>query len=97
MTQAKTPKLQTTHRRMSEGGKTHEHITNLRCSDEAGKLWDYRVDQLVTYIKTHGDNSVWCAGPPSIWVHVNSNGKHEYVQTKADGKFSNNLLALPLF
>jgi hypothetical protein len=82
------------------GGSEHEHITNLRCVDDAGKAWDYQVNQLVTYIKTNGDTSVWCAGTggdESAWVIVRSNGYLEYVQTKADGLWSNNLLALPLY
>lgn len=81
-------------------GTGHEHITNLRCLDEAGKAWDYQVAQLVTHIKNNGDNSVWCGGTgggKSAWVVVRSNGQREYVQTKADGVWSNNLLALPLF
>jgi hypothetical protein len=91
--------MQTTHRRMS-GGAGHEHITNLRCLDEAGKAWNYQVSELVTYIETNGNNSVWCGGKgdvKSAWLQVKSNGSHKYVQTVADGYYSNNLLALPTF
>jgi len=82
------------------GGSGHEHIAILQCVDAAGKAWNYPVSQLVTYIETNGDESVWCAGigdVKSAWVRVRSNGQHKYVQTVADGYYSNNLLALPTF
>lgn len=81
-------------------GSDHEHIANLRCVDETGKAWDYPVATLVAYIEQHGNNSVWCAGAantPSVWLQVYKVGAKKHVRTAADGAWTNNLLALPLY
>ncbi|WP_239007771.1 DUF3892 domain-containing protein [Burkholderia anthina] len=55
-------------------------------------------DQTVPYIECQGNHSVWCPdrdpqrqGP---WVHVSHNGRTTYVRTVADGRWTDNLLAL---
>lgn len=87
-----------------EGGAGHEHISHLWWSrvDQSGNPTESGVctrAEMVTYIKANGDNSVWCPDRnprlTGAWVHVQSNGRIEYVQTFADGRKTDNLLSLP--
>jgi hypothetical protein len=86
------------------GGHGHEHISHLgyvKFEDgrEIGKREICTREQMVAYIETNGNNSVWCPDRnPALkgaWVHVHSNGRIKYVQTVADGRKTDNLLALP--
>lgn len=86
------------------GGSGHEHISLLwwvrheNGVDIGGESYSTR-DQMVEYIEKNGNNSVWCPDRnPNLqgaWVHVHSNGRIKYVQTVADGRKTDNLLALP--
>lgn len=85
------------------GGAGHEHITHLwwevwdgdRSIGESGV---FTRDQMVSYIERLGNNSVWCPDRnpqrQGAWVHVSHNGRTKYVQTVADGRWTDNLLAL---
>ena len=86
-------------------GTGHEHISHLWWDrvDDAGKVLESgncTRDQMVDYIEKNGNTSVWCPDRnPQLrgaWVHVHSNGRIKYVQTVADGRKTDNLLALPL-
>lgn len=90
-------------KRMS-GGQGHEHISHLWWQQvEGGNLTGqngvYTREQMVAYIEANGNNSVWCPDKnPNLtgaWVHVHFNGRIKYVQTVADGRKTDNLLALP--
>jgi hypothetical protein len=86
------------------GGLRHEHIIQIwwekivdgRATSETGI--SSRAD-MVAYIEKHGNEVVWCPdmvpGRQGAWVHVNSNGHVKYVQTVADGRWTDNLLSLP--
>lgn len=88
------------------GGQGHEHIQDLRwvkCID-----WKATADtgvstraQMAQFIRENGPESVWCPDRnPALsgaWVHAHNNGRIEYVQTVADGRKTDNLLALPDF
>ncbi|AUH52523.1 DUF3892 domain-containing protein [Chromobacterium sp. ATCC 53434] len=96
--------LKCTARRMA-GGAGHEHISHLwwdRVEDGKRVLESgyFTRDQMVAYIEKNGNTSVWCPDRnPQLrgaWVHVHSNGRIKYVQTVADGRKTDNLLALPL-
>lgn len=94
--------LKCTAKRLS-GGSGHEHITHLwwekwngdSSTSEAGV---FTREQMVAYIELHGKNSVWCPDrnpqQKGAWVHVNHNGRTKYVQTSADARWTDNLLAL---
>ncbi|HET9342878.1 MAG TPA: DUF3892 domain-containing protein [Candidatus Eremiobacteraceae bacterium] len=88
-------------RRMAPSGQRHEHISNLwtRDNDGAGPEAVRTRAEMVTYVEQHGDESVWCPdrdpARKSAWVHVNHIGDTKYVQTYADGRWSDNLLSLP--
>ena len=86
-------------RRMASSGNGHEHIAYLWWeSDSSSAAGCYTRDQMVAYVKQNGNASVWSPdqkGGKSAWVHRATNGTVEYVQTYADGRWSNNLLSLP--
>ncbi|MEP9328826.1 DUF3892 domain-containing protein [Paraburkholderia phymatum] len=54
---------------------------------------------MVEFIEKNGTRSVYCPDrdpkKTSAWVEVHSNGRIRYVQTVADGRKTDNLLALP--
>lgn len=80
------------------GGAYHEHIAYLEWrNDESGEVGRSSRQNMVNYIRQNGNEAVWCPdrnGGPSAWVHINNNGRIEYVQTFADGRWTNNLLSL---
>jgi hypothetical protein len=95
--------IKCTAKRMA-GGSGHEHISLLwwvRHDNgvDVGSESSSTRDQMVEYIEKNGNNSVWCPDRnPNLqgaWVHVHSNGRIKYVQTVADGRKTDNLLALP--
>ncbi|MGU3777942.1 DUF3892 domain-containing protein [Burkholderia metallica] len=96
--------LKCTARRMG-GGQAHEHITHLwwQVWEDNQPTQENGVstrDQMVAYIEKMGNESVWCPDrnpqQKGAWVHVNHNGRTKYVQTVADKRWTDNLLALPI-
>ena len=87
-----------TYRKMN-GGSGHEHIAALGwIEDGTGKAGESTRDQIVAFIDQRGTNALYCpdqAGGSSAWVNVRTNGYVRYPQTVADGRWTNNLLALP--
>jgi hypothetical protein len=92
--------IKTTAREMAPSGNKHEHIAWLKWMDPDTKAggWKTRAD-MVAYVEKNGTESVWCPDrDPSkkgAWVHVNHNDYVKYVQTVADGRWTDNLLSLP--
>ncbi|MCD5330571.1 DUF3892 domain-containing protein [Chromobacterium piscinae] len=95
--------IKCTARRMA-GGAGHEHISHLwweqvERSGVVLKNGCSTREEMVAYIEKNGSGSVWCPDRnpnlPSAWVHVHGNGRIKYVQTTADGRKTDNLLALP--
>lgn len=91
--------IKLTHRRMN-GGASHQHIGTLWwTNDKTGVAGQSSRDQITEFIDSNGNDAVYCpdlAGGPSAWVHVQNNGYVRYPQTYADGRWTNNLLSLPL-
>ena len=87
-----------TYRKMN-GGSGHEHIASLGwVVDGTGKEGESTRDQIVAFIEQNGPTALYCpdqAGGTSAWVNVHTNGYVRYPQTIADGRWTNNLLALP--
>lgn len=86
------------------GGAGHEHIEKLwwvkhTDGQDVGPVTVSTREQMVAFIEQHGGLSVWCPDRnPKLtgaWVHVHNNGRIKYVQTVADGRKTDNLLALP--
>lgn len=80
-----------------EGGNTHEHITELKWWNPAdGSTNVSSKSQMVEYVD--GGGSAYVEGAPRAFLHtVHPAGRTPYVQTKADGQWSNNLLSLPRY
>ncbi len=87
-----------THVRLSTGGSTHHHITDLRwVSDSDGSTSNITRAALVEWIDK-GNVAHTGSGSTYAKVHtVHPAQGMPYVQTQADGKWSNNLLNLPRF
>ena len=69
---------------------THEHITHL-----GGIGWRITRDEVIRRIDARTDTFYTMAAGKRADVYVRREpGKQPYVQTKADGVWSNNLLAL---
>ena len=91
--------------RRMEGGAGHEHIAilwwlKLGGSNETNESGNSSREQMVEFVEKNGNEIVWCPdknpNAQGAWVHVHSNGRIKYVQTVADGRKTDNLLALPL-
>lgn len=84
--------LRCTAIRMSQGGYHHEHITHIWTSDGSvhTRAW------MVAYVEASGSAYVQDAygNVASLAVRKSSAG-NKYVQTYADGTWTDNLLALP--
>ena len=91
--------IRCTARTLAPSGHGHEHIAGLYWqNDSTGKAGYSTRAQMVDFIKANGMRAVWCpdrAGGSGQWVHAATNGRVEYVQTFADGRWTDNLLALP--
>lgn len=86
-------------RKMSDG-HSHEHIIELGWENDQTKVKGVSTRQaMVDFIEKNGTQAVYCPeryGGKSAWVHVARHGGIRFVQTYADGSWTNNLLALPL-
>jgi hypothetical protein len=91
--------------REMSGGNGHEHIAFLwwvKIVDgkTVGDPARSSRENMVAFIESQGSNQVWCPdqnpGKSGAWVTVHNNGRIKYVQTVADGRKTDNLLALPL-
>lgn len=82
------------------GGQGHEHISDIKWRNDAnGDTGQSTREAMVKFVDENGNTSVYCGDGAgnSAWVHVASNGSTRYIRTVSDGKWTNNLLALPLF
>ena len=78
--------------RMSTGGHHHEHITHIQVSDGTlhTRAW------MVAYVEAKGQAYVQDSRGNVAYLGVRTSlAGNKYVQTYADGLWSDNLLALP--
>lgn len=76
------------------GGNQHEHISMVRWQSDTG-TGDSTREGMITYI--NGGNKAYVTdGVNKAYVGV-VNAIPPYIRTYADGKWSDNLLALPRF
>ena len=80
-----------------EGGSGHEHITSVQWRNPAdGKTGESSKSEMVDWIKNkHGDARV-TDGTNTVQIGV-VDASPPYIRTYADGKWTDNLLALPRF
>lgn len=77
-----------------EGGSRHEHIAAVRWTDPSDrKTGESSREQMVQFINGGGDVRV-TDGRNTVSVGV---FEHKWIRTHADGKWSDNLLALPRY
>ena len=80
------------------GGNRHEHIASLQAVDTAtGQLYNDTRAAWVAYLERGNSGFVHDRYGNEVGVYVNTNGYTKWVQTYADGIWSDNLLALPRY
>lgn len=81
------------------GGNGHQHIANLQAVDSVtGRLYNDTRAAWVAFIEQRGNSGfVHDRYSNQVEVYVNSNGYTKWVQTYADGIWTDNLLALPRY
>ncbi|MFE9776490.1 DUF3892 domain-containing protein [Streptomyces sp. NPDC005931] len=90
--------IQITAVRLSTGGTTHEHITHLWWTEQAsGKTGDNTRAQIVDWIENQAGKAYTSdrAGHRTEVAVVTPARGEKYLRTRADGVWTNNLLALP--
>jgi hypothetical protein len=85
-----------THVRLSSGGYTEEHITDVKGISDAGVSFTETVAQVVGYLKTM-KYYVSIKGNTIDVISQKSSTGREYIRTKPDGTTVDNLLSLPRF
>lgn len=86
-----------THVRLSTGGHLHEHITDVQWRNPSnGNTGQSSRQAMVDWINQGNVARVQDAYGNDISVHV-VNANPPYIQTYADGVWTDNLLALPRF
>lgn len=83
--------LQVTCINKRDRNSTHEGITHV-----GGAGWKWTRAQAIRAIKYDKTHQLYTnVGGKIAWVGVNGSPPNEYLQTHADGRWNNNLLALP--
>jgi len=80
--------------RMALLGHAHEHITEVEYEQD-GQTKTCTIAQVVTYLEEGGRAQVRVGRDAADVQVVNASPKH--IRTVADGKWADNLLALPRF
>lgn len=90
--------IQITAVRLSTGGTAHEHITHLWWTEQAsGKTGDNTRAQIVDWIENQAGKAYTsdAAGYRTEVAVVTPTRGEKHLRTRADGVWTNNLLALP--
>jgi len=75
----------------------HEAISDFKwVSHTNGKSGISTRLDMVSYIE-NGDHAYVSSGSNRAYCYVRSNGRIKFLQTAADGQYTNNLLSLPEF
>jgi len=77
------------------GGEKHEHISSVRWRSDTGSTGESTREQMVKWINDGGKAYV-SDGRNTVQVLV-VNATPPYLRTFADGKWTDNLLALPRY
>jgi len=73
----------------------HERISNLGGTTPTGGSWKYDQPQVIRLIKTNVHTFYTLVNGVRADLILAEHNGHEYVKTKSDGLYPNNLLALP--
>ena len=85
-----------THIRMSAGGTSVEHITNVKGTSDNGTFTN-TVAEIVAYLKKGYQFHVVRDGYNITVTYSTSSSGLEYIKTKPDSTTKDNLLSLPRF
>lgn len=86
-----------THVRLSSGGYSVEHITDVKGISDNGTAFTETVAQVVMYLKRGLRYYVSVGGYTIDVTHSTSASGREYIKTKPDSTSKDNLLSLPRF
>lgn len=86
-----------THVRLSSGGTTVEHITDVKGVNDNGTGFTETVAQVVMYLKRGLKYYVSVGGNTVDVTYSTSALGREYIKTKPDSTTKDNLLSLPRF
>ncbi|MBL8635456.1 MAG: DUF3892 domain-containing protein [Myxococcales bacterium] len=75
---------------ITKNAQTHESITHL-----GGKDWYYTKQQVISFIESKTHTFYTLVGGNHATVGVVNGQSGKYLKTHADGKWNDNLLALP--
>jgi hypothetical protein len=82
---------------MKSGGTGHEHIADVKWKNpDSGQVGESTRAEMVDWIKNHKGDAKVTDGRNTVQVHV-VESHPPYIQTAADGKWTDNLLALPRY
>lgn len=80
-----------------EGGQLHQHIASVRwINPDTSVTGETSREGMVDWIRNKGGQAFVSDNARSVWVGV-VDGTPPYIQTHADGVWTDNLLALPTF
>jgi len=79
------------------GGVHHHHIARLRAVSDGGQTFDDTREAWVAFVESNNSGYVQDAYGNTAWVAVHTNGFTKWLQTYADGVWTDNLLALPRY
>lgn len=81
----------------TEGGMSHEHVTKVQWFDPSDHTTDISyVAQIIGWLELGGVAKV-TDGQTTVDVDVVNGEKGKYLRTRANGKLTDNLMALPRF
>ncbi|QXV63618.1 DUF3892 domain-containing protein [Mucilaginibacter sp. 21P] len=86
-----------THIRLSSGGTTTEHITNVKSTSDGGSTYEETVAEVIKYLKNGSSYYVSVSGSRAEVTYVKKLNGTEYIKTKPDNTEKDNLLSLPRF
>jgi hypothetical protein len=87
--------LQITHIRKPNPQSSHEAISHYGVTSTDGTLKVYEREWLVKWLKDNDTQAYVANGSGKVFCEARYNGHVNYLQTKADGVWTDNLLSLP--
>lgn len=87
-----------THVRLSSGGSKHEHITDVKWLNSSDNTTGTSTKQAMVDYLEKGNKAYVKDGSGKVEVLVvDATPKPKYLRTKADDRWTDNLLSLPRF
>ncbi len=87
--------IQITHIRKPNPSSLHEAISHYGCQKNDGTLGIYEREYFIKWLEDNSAKAYVSQNGNVTWCEIRNNGRIKYLQTHADGQWSNNLLSLP--